>query len=199
MSCLANNQSYQLALTDRFLDLPESSVPKASTKEFRYQPLPDNKSFIRLLYLRSKNLTLEHLRHHEKTLVIWADAVGIDQSDNVEKGHQVQIMSRIYKSAALVIAWLGLESDDSDDAIKQLQDVKELVSSAMGQIDEIGNMFESGEGEELPRRRTIDFLPVKRLLERPWFSRIWVLQEAVLNDDILFLTGQSCLEPDALF
>ncbi|KAI0533773.1 heterokaryon incompatibility protein-domain-containing protein [Xylaria digitata] len=257
MSSLGESQRYQLALTDQFLDLPRSSVAKPSTEEFRYQPLPDSKSFIRLLYLRPRNRTtliegrtalnceviihpvsdcppyvalsyawgdatirrsvklgshivslteslvvaLEHLQHDEKALVVWADAVCINQADDAEKSDQVQMMSRIYKSAALVAAWLGPESDDSHKAIKQLQDFKELTFSMMGQIDEIENMFESGqpEGGEMPPRQNIDFLPVKKLLERPWFDRIWVLQEAVLNDHTLFLAGQSCLEPNALF
>ncbi|KAF2966456.1 hypothetical protein GQX73_g7088 [Xylaria multiplex] len=257
MSSLVGNQRYQLALTDQFLDLPRSSVAKPSAEEFRYQPLPDSKSFIRLLYLRPRSRTtfiegrtalhceviihpvrdcpsyvalsyawgdatirrsvklgshivslteslvvaLKHLQHDEKTLVVWADAVCINQSDDAEKSDQVQMMSRIYKSAALVAAWLGPEGDDSDKAIKQLQDFKELAFSMMDQIDGIENMFESGEPEddELPPRHNIDFLPVKKLLERPWFDRIWVLQEAVLNDHTLFLAGQSCLEPNALF
>ncbi|TGJ80922.1 hypothetical protein E0Z10_g7824 [Xylaria hypoxylon] len=261
MSCLVGSERYQLALTDQFSDLlPRSSAAKTSTEEFRYQPLPDSKSFLRLLYLRPQNHTasiegrtalhceviihpvsscppyvalsyawgdatirrsiklgshvvslteslvvaLEHLQHHDKTLVVWADAICINQSDDVEKGHQVQMMCHIYKSAALVAAWLGLESDDSDKAIKQLQDFRELAFSAMEQIDEIADMFEAGqleqaEGDEPLHGRSIDFLPVKKLLERPWFDRIWILQEAVLNDNTLFLVGQSCLEPNALF
>ncbi|KAI0099036.1 heterokaryon incompatibility protein-domain-containing protein [Nemania sp. FL0031] len=256
MSRLLENRRYQLALTDQFSDSLNSSVAEASTEEFRYQPLPDSKSFIRLLYLQPSNRTtsidghpalqcevvvhpvsdcppyvalsyawgdatarrsvklgshvvslteslvaaLEHLQHQEKTLVVWADAICINQSDNVEKSHQVQMMSRIYKSAALVIAWLGLEGDDSDEAIRQLQKITELIASAMNQIDEIENMFGSGQGDELlQHRQSIDFLPVKSLLERPWFDRIWVLQEAVLNDHTLYLAGQLCLEPDALF
>ena len=30
---------------------------------------------------------------------IWIDAICIDQSNGVEKGHQVSIMNRIYRSA----------------------------------------------------------------------------------------------------
>jgi len=261
MACLAGNERYELALTDRFLDLHEYCVAKPSTEAFRYQPLPDSKSYVRLLYLRPRNratsiegrntlhceviihpvsgcpsyvalsyawgdatkrqnvrigshvvslteslvIALEHLQHHEKTLRVWADAICINQSDDAEKSKQVQMMSLIYKSAALVTAWLGPEGDDSDKAIKQLQDFKERALSAIDQIDEIEDTFESGRLKqsdgisEQPHKQSIEFLPVKKLLERPWFDRIWVLQEAVLNDHTLFLAGQSCLEPSALF
>ncbi|KAI1739541.1 heterokaryon incompatibility protein-domain-containing protein [Xylaria scruposa] len=260
MSCLAGCQHYQLALTDLSLDLPRPSIAKASTEQFRYQPLPDSRRFIRLLYLQPRNRTislegrsalhcqvivhpvsncppyvalsyawgdatirrsvqlgshivslteslvvaLEHLQHNEKTLVVWADAICINQSDNAEKSNQVQMMSHIYKSAALVVAWLGPEGDDSDKAIKQLQDFKERTLLAMDHITEIEKVFESDQFEQdafddLPLGWSVDFLPVKRLLERSWFNRVWVLQEAVLNDHTLFLAGQSCLEPSALF
>ncbi|KAI0902759.1 hypothetical protein F4823DRAFT_638106 [Ustulina deusta] len=65
--------------------------------------------------------------------------------------------------------------------------------------DAIPPGIEKCEGDEPLRAQNIEFLPVKNLLERLWFDRIWVLQEAVLNDHTLFLAGQSFFEPDALF
>ncbi|KAJ3552316.1 hypothetical protein NPX13_g11146 [Xylaria arbuscula] len=258
---LVENERYGLALTDQFVEIHPSSPAKHSTTGFRYQPLPDNSGFIRLLYLRPQSRTasiegrirlhceviihpvdhcppyvalsyawgdatsrknvklgshvislteslvtaLEHLQHRDKTLVVWADAICINQTDDVEKGHQVQMMSRIYKHAVLVVAWLGVESEDSDEAIKQLRYFRDLAFSLMSQIDEIESMFDTSRpGHDATRElppctNAIDFLPVKRLLDRPWFDRIWVLQEAVLNDHTLFLAGRSILEPDALF
>lgn len=38
---------------------------------------------------------------------LWIDQLCIDQSDDLERNHQVQMMSEIYSSAARVIAWLG--------------------------------------------------------------------------------------------
>ena len=38
---------------------------------------------------------------------LWVDAICINQEDVKEKTHQVRMMSKIYKHATLVVAWLG--------------------------------------------------------------------------------------------
>ncbi|KAK5679927.1 hypothetical protein LTS10_007875 [Elasticomyces elasticus] len=51
---------------------------------------------------------------------VWADAVCINQNDDLEKLAQIKYMGGIYSGAQEVVAWLGLESDrrgdGSDDA-----------------------------------------------------------------------------------
>ncbi|KAM0798395.1 heterokaryon incompatibility protein-domain-containing protein, partial [Usnea florida] len=65
----------------------------------------------------TKNLhsALQRLRLADKPLLLWADAVCINQRDNEEKEAQVQLMRRIYKMAYLVVADLGEAGDDYDD------------------------------------------------------------------------------------
>jgi hypothetical protein len=70
----------------------------------------------------SENLAiaLEHLQEKEKTLILWVDAVCIDQSHEHEKSIQVQRMGEIFSYAALVIAWLGPSADESDLALQEI-------------------------------------------------------------------------------
>ncbi|EOA84348.1 uncharacterized protein SETTUDRAFT_61258, partial [Exserohilum turcica Et28A] len=42
-----------------------------------------------------------------KTIVIWIDAICINQKDDEEKGWQVAMMGDIYRKASKVFAWLG--------------------------------------------------------------------------------------------
>jgi hypothetical protein len=56
---------------------------------------------------------LQHIRSVFGQVVIWVDAACINQSDNVEKNTQVQLMSSIYTKAAKVIGWLGSEENNS--------------------------------------------------------------------------------------
>jgi len=56
---------------------------------------------------------LQHLRHPSCVRRLWADAICIDQSNPRERGHQVAMMSEIYRYAVRVLAWLG-ESESSD-------------------------------------------------------------------------------------
>ena len=60
----------------------------------------------------TKNLAtaLRHIEHHRSQRgirVFWVDALCINQEDNSEKSHQVQMMGDIYRKATQVFAWLG--------------------------------------------------------------------------------------------
>lgn len=58
-----------------------------------------------------------HLRRPDSHLVLWFDAICIDQTNFEERGYQVQQMPKIYGAANEVIAWLGEARDDSDLAM----------------------------------------------------------------------------------
>lgn len=47
-------------------------------------------------------------------IVIWIDAICINQEDNDEKGRQVGMMGEIYRKATEVVAWLGPSAGGSD-------------------------------------------------------------------------------------
>ncbi|OAL31964.1 hypothetical protein AYO22_00834 [Fonsecaea multimorphosa] len=67
---------------------------------------------------------LKQLREEKHSILVWADAICIDQDNDIEKGHQVRLMSKIYKSAMRVCAWLGNEADQSNFAIDWLCKIK---------------------------------------------------------------------------
>jgi hypothetical protein len=60
---------------------------------------------------------LYHLRSEEHELMIWIDALCINQNDLQERGSQVSRMSAIYGIAKEVIVWLGPAGEDSKLAI----------------------------------------------------------------------------------
>lgn len=50
---------------------------------------------------------LRHLRHQLDDILLWVDALCINQTDNEERTNQVQLMGRIYQSSKGVIVYLG--------------------------------------------------------------------------------------------
>ncbi|KIM93230.1 hypothetical protein OIDMADRAFT_93592, partial [Oidiodendron maius Zn] len=52
-------------------------------------------------------IALRHLRSEVSDLVIWIDAVCINQKDPEEKSWQVGLMRRVYLQAERVLVWLG--------------------------------------------------------------------------------------------
>ncbi|KAH8896343.1 HET-domain-containing protein, partial [Thozetella sp. PMI_491] len=56
---------------------------------------------------------LQRLRHPHEEVVLWIDAICIDQSNLSERSSQVKMMGEIYRAAQRVLAWLGEEVDGS--------------------------------------------------------------------------------------
>jgi hypothetical protein len=79
---------------------------KASTKklDWTYIDIRDNLYQI-LCHFR------DEYAHLDGRTLLWIDQLCINQNDVIERSHQVNFMSRIYKRASYVIAWLGSTSE----------------------------------------------------------------------------------------
>ena len=53
---------------------------------------------------------LQRLRHGTEELVLWVDAICINQDDIPERNAQTANMRAIYQSSESVAVWLGLEN-----------------------------------------------------------------------------------------
>ena len=98
--------------------------------------------------------------------MLWVDAVCINQNDLYEKNHQVLRMGQIYSRAYSVIAWLGPASSTSDYAMR-------VISRA---YDE--------------KRRDVP-TSVLKLLQRPFWERVWIVQEISRATKVQVLCGCS--------
>ncbi|KAI1119469.1 heterokaryon incompatibility protein-domain-containing protein [Nemania sp. NC0429] len=124
---------------------------------------------------------LRHLRSLRKTQTFWVDAVCINQGDLGERSKQVLRMRDIYAFAKTVKVWLGPADDDDDCAAMAL--VKKLgaaVSDPEEALAQGFNEYEQAfmgifEGAEPGVVRALG-----RLFKRPWWTRIWVVQELSL-------------------
>ena len=132
----------------------------------------------RVIFMNSKlrNITinlhdaLRRFRDETERRVVWADAVCINQGDIDERVYQVKLMHLVYSKAELVRIWLG-EADDTTH----------IALDAISQIDR------SGDDPSVPALQlgAVISLPVllcalATFIERPWFSRTWVVQERQL-------------------
>ena len=64
---------------------------------------------------------LKMFRMPDRERVLWADAVCINQAENVEKSGQVAMMGDIYKSASTVLIWLGEGDERTKYAVRGFQ------------------------------------------------------------------------------
>lgn len=110
---------------------------------------------------KNLELALRRIRDCSRPKTLWVDAICINQDDDVEKSLQVALMGEIYASATRTWIWLGKESEDSDIAM-------DFVAS-----------FQTDGTEDLDREGT-PWQSLTRLLERAWWTRVWVVQEVIL-------------------
>ncbi|KAB8272533.1 heterokaryon incompatibility protein-domain-containing protein [Aspergillus minisclerotigenes] len=118
---------------------------------------------------------LLHFRDHQLARMLWVDAVCINQQDNQEKGYQIRLMPTIYSKASHVIVWLGKAADHSDRALDTIRLAAENTSS--------------GCESTTPWGKETNTTAVLMLLQRPWFRRVWVLQEISSARSILVMCG----------
>jgi hypothetical protein len=104
-------------------------------------------------------IALRYLRYKDAVRALWIDAICINQRIPDERYHQVRLMGDIYSSARHVIVWLGPAEEESDMTIDWI----------LGKVGTAGSlqmlMFRFG---------------LRALCGRPWFSRVWVVQEVAL-------------------
>jgi hypothetical protein len=92
----------------------------------------------------------------------------IQKRKNHEKSYQIAMMNQIYGLATEVCVWLGEESNDSDAAIKLINDLAELkdFASIIAARSKSNSNYSIG----------TDLEALIGLLKRGWFSRRWVVQ-----------------------
>lgn len=67
------------------------------------------------------------LRDQFGGLLIWVDAICINQDDMAEKSHQIQLCGEIYSCSKTVYVWLG-KDDDNGSAAEAMERLKTVTS-----------------------------------------------------------------------
>ncbi|PMD34445.1 hypothetical protein L207DRAFT_387996, partial [Hyaloscypha variabilis F] len=65
-------------------------------------------------------LALRQIRKSFGEVVLWVDAVSINQKDITERNQQVLRMTDIYSKAQRVIGWIGLDENGGSQALRDL-------------------------------------------------------------------------------
>ena len=132
---------------------------------------------------------LRQLRYSSGSRNLWIDAVCIDQSNPIERAHQVDNMGSIFSKASRVLVWLG--SDKPDLVRPAMRSVNLLARQLIEQTGENGNPenISLADFQSFPTELCYK---VAKLFERDWFWRLWCVQELVLSKSALFLwAGES--------
>lgn len=149
---------------------------------------------------------LRQHRSQHGSVSLWADAVCINQKDRLEKARQVAMMKEIYQMSQETLVWLGNPNAADDLAFRMISVLSEvhkelkITTNVWGAINEplegvIASVqslmsFEFGrfganvhdpDHAELTSAviptMTQAFTSLASICEKPWFNRLWVIQE----------------------
>ncbi|KAK2759764.1 hypothetical protein FQN54_002498 [Arachnomyces sp. PD_36] len=140
--------------------------------------------------LNNLSLALDRLNkvkpEENQARLVWIDALCINQEDETERAIQVAKMQTIYSRASQVPVWLGPAENDSDMLIEKL--------------DELGAFAENVVLKKAPYPKANSPFPeslwhaLGSFICRPWFNRIWVVQELLLGEEPILVCGSKVVE-----
>jgi len=124
---------------------------------------------------------LNQMRMQGQDVILWIDAISIDQANVLEQNHQVQMMREIYTQACCVWVWLG-EADDATMSDVAMQYLETRVAL---------------NGKDFNPKKLWNARKAKailRLCEKEYWRRIWIVQEVLLAKEVKILCGGRCVQ-----
>ena len=158
-------------------------------------PMPINESLDR---------ALRHFRDESIFLILWVDALCINQADLEERAAQVQLMRHIYEGADSIFAWLG-EPRNVENVQAGIEMLNALCDQASGDLELLAGlkMGDTGAVDNLAKISEYDaYFPfatdtdiwkawegITEMFTCEYWNRLWILQEAATPTNIQFYFG----------
>lgn len=119
-------------------------------------------------------LALRYLRRQDEARTFWIDAICINQRDIQERNQQVTRMTAIYRHAHKVVLWVG-EDMVAHGGWRATVPAEQL-------FDRLINADRELEAQEPLDQEMAEWgISFMGFINRPWFQRMWVIQESVVN------------------
>lgn len=109
---------------------------------------------------------------------LWADQISMNQHDVLERNHQVGMMGLIFSRAKVIWAWLGPRPAIPDHDLE---------------------LFEKNYYQNIRQTEVLEVLYSLNIFSRPYWFRLWIVQELCLNPSRLFWCGDASFTTAQLF
>jgi hypothetical protein len=155
---------------------------------------------------------LHHLRDSAKDRHIWIDAICINQADIIEKGQQIQMMGEVYRHASQVVVWLGVHDEESRVAMNAFERIikdpifESYITSnqfrpqhqpppaSLSHNPAASLSYTPSVDKNAPRGVFIseeEINAISSWATRSYWTRVWVVQEAILAQQLVMRCGHS--------
>ena len=141
------------------------------------------------------SLALQRLRLEDKPRTLWVDFVCINQGDHKEREQQVGIMYQIFSQASRVVGYLGDNADGSEHIPQLIIDIEAAHFQDLDDRPPRPDCPPPAWTEEdcvrlgLPPAGDVAWSRLEKFISRPWFRRIWIIQEALAARKLVFVCG----------
>lgn len=137
---------------------------------------------------------LQRTRAKGSERTLWIDSICINQEDKDEVASQVKMMREIYQKAMRTLIWLGPESDEStlglDFAVKLY--ILFVKKEPVTRMEKLWMLYDNDVLNPFSRK----WRAMLKILDRPWFTRAWVIQELVVSADPWIICGDRAMPWD---
>ncbi|KAI1746970.1 heterokaryon incompatibility protein-domain-containing protein [Xylaria castorea] len=141
------------------------------------------------------DLALRDVRYPDRLRTMWIDAICIDQSNIDERNIQVTRMADIFSQASQVIAWLDPPREMAETAIRALNKIGQSLEMPLWENRVLPSPGSTANWYHRQFQMPLsdkEWESIFYLCKLPWFSRVWVIQEALLGRmKTILLCGQS--------
>jgi hypothetical protein len=134
-------------------------------------------------------------RKEHESFVLWIDALCINQADMAERQEQIQLMKRVYEGADSIVIWLGDAIPSTPTAFDCIRHIFRnwwlprlkrehylhgaLMSITAADATEMLPVGpRQGHDEDAEASAKAKWTAIQDIFKRPWWTRIWVYQEA---------------------
>lgn len=138
-------------------------------------------------------------RDRSRSVRLWADALCINQSHIMEKNSQVAMMADVYRKAHEVLVWLGPAGELdalANRTLSYVADICQRQNKNSNLVQDLEELYQnpsrvlSLDPAVTPQQLAETLLSA---LDKPYFSRLWPLQEILLARKAFFHTGDFCM------
>ena len=155
----------------------------------------------KLMITNSLGRALEKLIPWSRGTYLWADGICINQGNIAERNHQVTLMGEIYGRASKVLAHLGDGRPTEDDSSNWSAVSVMILLNRIWLIEP--NLSSRSDSEwmkilAINHDNAAMWESLVLFWMNPWFTRCWILQEAVLADSVVLFYGTAICSLNAI-
>jgi hypothetical protein len=173
-----------------------NSEPAYQALSYEWGPpevgLPSSRVFASLHNIPTTPNLRRALKHLKRGTFYWIDAICIDQRDDKERGHQVRLMTEIYRHAMAVVVWLGLEKGNSAAGMSLLNEVGAFIDAERNANDSAAKLHDWIYKTLSDHAYETRWYGLEHIYSRSYWTRLWVIQELVVTtrpDKVWLLCG----------